>query len=301
MIYKQAKILSKYISEEDEPDGKYRILRRIKTPIQRIAVVKEKNGNVLIYGDGYVMFGTTEDDNIWAESLVHIPMAVAKKRQHILLIGGGGGITTRETLRYPEVKAITVVDIDSIMMDLGKKLKPLVKFTKGSLNNPKVRTVIQDGRSFVEKNQMKWDVVIIDIPEPSHDSPGLSRLYSREFYKLLKKRLTPGGVITIASSVLTVMPEFCSSIKATLKAAGFSVLPYHYDATKKYGEDYCFCIATTRPISPSSIKISLSTRYVTSAKLRNMFHIPYKYRRKWAQSRIQTDSNKVLANIHERY
>jgi spermidine synthase len=318
MVYKKAKIifkrknirsliksravsLRKYISKDDEPDGKYRILHRFKTPVQRIAVVKENNGNVLIYGDGYVMFGTTEDDNMWAEALVHIPMAVAKKRQRILMIGGGGGITTRETLRYPGVKAITVVDIDAIMISLGKKLKPLVKFNKGSLNNPKVQTIVQDGRSYVDKNQKKWDVIIIDIPEPSHDSPGLSRLFSREFYSLLRKRLTTGGVITIACSILSEMPEYCSSIKATLKAAGFYVLPYHFDVMKKYGEDWCFCVAATRPISPSDINISIPTRYLTSAKLRDMFHIPYKYQRKWAQSRIQTDSNRALANIHERH
>jgi spermidine synthase len=122
MVYKKAQIMSlrDYISEDDEPDGKYRILRRIKTPFQKIAIVKEQNGQVLVYGDGYVMFGTTADDNMWAESMVHIPMAVAKKHQNILMIGGGGGITTREVLRYRGVKAITVVDIDGIMMKLGR-------------------------------------------------------------------------------------------------------------------------------------------------------------------------------------
>jgi spermidine synthase len=314
MIYKKARMvppsesakarvmsLRDYISSYDEPDGKYRILRRIKTPFQRIAVVKLQNGNVLIYGDGYVMFGTTEDDNMWAEALIHIPMAVAKKRQRILMIGGGGGITTREALRYREVKAITVVDIDAVMMDIGKKLKPLVKFNKGSLNNPKVRTVIQDGRSFVENNQEKWDVITIDIPEPSYDSPGLSRLFSREFYGLLKQRLAPGGAISIACSLLSEMPEYCGSIEATLKAAGFYVLPYHFDVMKKYGEDWCFCVAATRPISPSDVNISLPTRYLTPTRLRNMLHIPAKYRRKWRQSKIQTDSNRVLAAIHERH
>jgi spermidine synthase len=303
MVYKKAQIMSlrDYISEDDEPDGKYRILRRMKTPFQKIAVVRQQNGKVLVYGDGYVMFGTTEDDNMWAESLVHIPMAAAKKRESILMIGGGGGITTREVLRYRDVKAIKVVDIDAIMMNLGKKLKPLVKFNKGSLNNPKVQTIIKDGRAFVEKNQKKWDVIIIDIPEPSHSSLGLGRLYSREFYKLLKKRLTPGGVITIACSLLSVMPEFCSSIIATLKAAGLYVLPYHFDVMKRYGEDWCFCVASNRPISLGDMNISIPTRYVNSARLKNMFHIPTKYRRKWAQSRIQTDRNRVLANIHERH
>ncbi|MDF2651095.1 MAG: spermidine synthase [Paenibacillus sp.] len=318
MIYKKAQMISNrkinmslikarvaslrdYVSEDDEPDGKYRILRRIKTRYQRIAVVKLANGNVLIYGDGYVMFGTTEDDNMWAESLVHIPMAVAKQKQNILMIGGGGGITTREVLRYRDVKAITVVDIDSVMMKLGRNLKPLVKFNRGSLRNPKVRTVIQDGRSFVEKNQRKWDVIIIDLPEPSYTAPALGRLFSREFFSLLKKRLAPGGVISIACSVLSDMPEYGFSVMTTLKASGFYIVPYHFDVMKKYGEDWCFCLAATRPISPSNVKILLPTSYLTSARLKDMLHIPRKYLRKWRLRKIQTDSNRVLADIHERH
>lgn len=306
MVCKKAHIISKsnlrdYISEEDEPDGKYRILRRMKTPFQRIAVVKEKNGEVLVYGDGYVMFGTTEDDNMWAEALVHAAMGVVKKPQRILMIGGGGGITTREALRYSEVKAITVVDIDSKMLNIGKKLKPLVKFNKGSLNNAKVQTIIQDGRSFAEKNRKKWDVIVIDVPEPSYNSPGLSRLYSREFYTLLKNRLKPGGVIVIACSVISEMPEFCWSVIATLKAAGLHVLPYHFDVMKKYGVDWCFCIASTTKISPGDMNISLRTRYLTSARLKSMFRFSCKYRRKWSRRKIQTDRNRALADIHERY
>lgn len=293
--------LRDYISKDDEPDGKYRILRRIKSPIQRIAVVRQKNGKVLVYGDGYVMFGTEEDDNMWAEALVHIPMAIAKKPRRILMIGGGGGITTREVLRYLQVKTITVVDIDAVMMDLGNNMKPLVKFNKGSLNNPKVRTKIQDGRAFVVKNKKQWDVIIIDVPEPGYRAPELGRLYSREFYQILKSRLAPGGVVAIACSVLSEMPEFGWSVVATLKAAGFYVLPYHFDAMKKYGEDWCFCVAATRPISPRGLNIPIKTRYVTRERLQDMFNIPEKYRRKWSRRRIQTDSNKVLARIHERH
>jgi spermidine synthase len=293
--------LRDYISEDDEPDGKYRILRKIKTRYQKIAVVRLANGHVLVYGDGYVMFGTTADDNMWAESMVHIPMAVAKQKQNILMIGGGGGITTREVLRYRDVKTVTVVDIDAIMMELGKKLVPLVRFNKGSLKNPKVRTVIQDGRAYVERNQRKFDVIIIDVPEPSYSAPALGRLYSREFYSLLKKRLAPGGAITIACSLMSEMPEFVWSIVATLKAAGFYVLPYHYDAMKRYGEDWGFCVATTRPITSSDVRITLPTRYLTTARRKNMFIIPCKYLKKWGLRRIQTDSNRVLAAIHERH
>jgi spermidine synthase len=299
LIDTSSESLRDYISKDDEPEGEYRILRRIKTPIQRIAVVQLKNGEVWVYGDGYVMFGTTEDDNMWAEALVHIPMVVAKEPQRILMIGGGGGITTREVLRHGQVKEITVVDIDAIMMDLGKTLKPLVEFNKGSLNNPKVQTIIQDGREFVEKQQKKWDVILIDIPEPSNQALALGKLYSREFYRLLKEKLTPGGVIAIASSVISEMPEFCWSIVATLKAAGYYVLPYHFDVIRKYGEDWCFCVAANIPISTTKLTIPIKTQFLTPKRIKHMLQIPFKYRRKWSQRMIQTDNNRVLARIHE--
>jgi spermidine synthase len=83
---------------------------------------------MLVYSNGDEMFSTTEGDDIYAESLIHVPMSVAGKREHILIIGGG--ISTRKALRYPEVKKITTVDIDDMMMDLGKNLEALVNSMK---------------------------------------------------------------------------------------------------------------------------------------------------------------------------
>jgi spermidine synthase len=78
-------------------------------------------------------------------------------------------------------------------------------------------------------------------------------------------------------------------------------LPYHYDVMKRYGEDWGFCVATTRAISPSDVKIPVPIRYLTPGRLKNMFHIPRKYMRKWGMRKIQTDSNRALAIIHERH
>ena len=47
--------IRKYISEEEEPDGEYHIVKRFKTPTQRIALI-EHNGDTLIYANGYEMF-----------------------------------------------------------------------------------------------------------------------------------------------------------------------------------------------------------------------------------------------------
>jgi spermidine synthase len=285
-----------YISEEEEPDGDYRIIRKINTPFQRIALV-EHQGQMLLYGNGDVMFGTTEDDDIYAEALIHVPMAIAGKRERILIIGGGGGITTREVLRYPEVKDITTVDADAMMMDFGKNLEALVKFNEGALNDPKVHTVVEDGRAFVENTPEKWDAIFVDIPEPSEECPALSRLFSWEFFRLLKERLEPDGVINVSCPSLAKIPEYFWSVQSTLMAAGFYVLPYHFDVIVEYEDDYGFCMATNRPVSPEDISIPIATRFVSAERLQDMFHIPYNYSKMWSNYKIQTDSNMVLANI----
>jgi spermidine synthase len=165
------------------------------------------------------------------------------------------------------------------------------------LHHPKVRTVIEDGRKFIENTPGKWDVIIVDLPEPSEECPELSRLYSWEFYRLLKERLEPDGVINIACPAFADLPGYFWSIRATLMAAGFHVLPYHFDAITEYEDDYGFCMATNRPVSPDEISIQIPTRFLSKDRLQDMFHFPYNYRKYIYNNKIQTDSNMVLAKI----
>jgi spermidine synthase len=287
-----------YIYEEDEPDGEYRILEKRRTDVQRVAVV-EHEGATLIYGNGYVMFSTMPGEDLYTEPLIHVPMALAQRRNRVLILGGGGGFTTREVLRYEDVEAVAVVDFDAMMFEFGKSLEAVVKFNKGALNDPKVETVIQDARAFVESKLDRWDVIIIDLPEPSTDSPSLRRCFSQEFYKLLADRLEPGGVVGIACANPSWMPEYFWSIQATLKSAGFHVLPYRYDAMVEEEEDYGYCVAALRPIAPADVHISLPTRYLNGGRMKELFQIPLGIREKKGEARVQTDTNNVLAEMAE--
>jgi spermidine synthase len=284
-----------YVGFEDMPEGDYRILRKFKTPTQKIALV-EYEGDLLVYSNGYVMFSTTDDEDRYSEAMVHIPMVAACKRKRVLIIGGGGGITTREALRYPDVKKITTVDLDELIMKIGKKVESLVEFNKGSLNHRRVQTVIEDGRRFLEKSREKWDVIIIDLPEPNSKSPELSRLYSKEFYCLLKDRLQPGGAISVACSNADSTPEYLWSIHATLENAGFYVMPYHY-LEQDDGEDWAFCLATTSNVRANDLRMLVSARNLSTKRLRNMFDLPFYFSIAKNTGKVQTDSNTVLVDI----
>ncbi|MDN4074991.1 spermidine synthase [Fictibacillus terranigra] len=284
-----------YISAEEEPAGSYKILRKFETPTQKIALV-DHEGDLLIYSNGHQMFGTTADEDLFAEAMIHVPMAAARRRKSVLIIGGGGGITTREALRYSDVEKINTLDVDKIMIDFGKKLKPLVQFNKGSLNHPKVETVIEDGRRFVKKNSEKWDVIIVDLPEPNEKNPKLSRLFSREFYSLLKERLNPGGAIGVACSNADSTAEYLWSIHATLTKAGFYVLPYHYFEPVA-AENWLFCLATVSTVQPKDLRMSVEAKYLSTKKLRDMFDMPYYFVISKDTGKVQTDDNTVLVEI----
>jgi spermidine synthase len=282
------------IGKQDEEDY---VLTKSKNTEQKKFIIED--GQFYVYSNGSEVFSTTEDEDKYAEALIHVPMAVASKRERILIIGSGGGITTREVLRYPEVKEVTAVDIDATIMDIGKNLKPIVRFNKGSLNNPKVRTVIQDGRIFLENSLEKWDVIIIDLLEPSASYPELSRLFSVEFYGIVKEHLEPEGVITVTCSASSEMPLYYWAIQATIKAAGFYILPYHFDYIVEWGQDWGFCLAATIPISKNDVQIKVSTRYLNQDRINDMLRIPYYLLGDWDSKKIQTDNNNLLVDIVE--
>ena len=272
-------------------------MTKIKSPASITTWVED--GLFYVSANGSEMFSTTVEEDKYAEALIHVPMAVAQKRERVLIIGSGGGITTREALRYPEVNEITAVDIDSTIMDFGKNLEPIVKFNKGSLNHPKVRTVIQDGRIFLENSSEKWDVIVIDIPEPSSLDPELSRLFSVEFYNILKEHLEQGGIISIACSASSEMPSYYWAVQATIKAAGLYSLPYHFDFIVEWGQDWGFCLAATKPISKSDVQLKVPTLYLNQERLNDMLNIPYYLIGDWDSENIQTDHNDLLVNIVE--
>ncbi len=62
------------------------------------------------------------------------------------------------------------------------------------LASPGAEVVIDDGRRFLERTRKVFDVVTIDAPPPV-EAAGSSLLYTREFYRLLKQRLAPGGIL----------------------------------------------------------------------------------------------------------
>jgi len=194
-----------------------------RTLYQKIVITKWKN-YYWLFLDGDEQF-SSYDEFLYHEPLVHPAMQLSCSRKDVLILGGGDGLATREVLKYPDVKTITVVDIDPEMTKLGLSNPILTKINKNAFKNLKVKIINMDAGKFVKKSNKLYSVIIIDLPDPK--SISLAKLYSFEFYKRIKKILIKGGVMVTQASSPFYSPKAFLSIYKTIKMAGYLTVAYH--------------------------------------------------------------------------
>ena len=244
------------------------------TPYQRIVITRWKD-DVRLFLSGHLQFSSV-DEARYHEALVIPAMEAAADRRSVLILGGGDGLAARETLKYPRVERVTLVDIDPEMTRLGRERPEIAGINGGSLKSSKVHVVNVDAMKFLESDRGFYDVIIADLPDPSSET--LAKLYSLQFYQLALRRLSEGGVfVTQATSPFYAREAFWT-VKATLAAAATRgdaaagpalIFPYHADVPS-FG-DWGFVIATRRPVAPVALAVSVRTRFLTTDVMRSMF------------------------------
>jgi spermidine synthase len=156
---------------------------------------------------------------------VHPALASLHLPAKVLVLGGGDGLAVREILKYPSIKKIVLVDLDKAMTDLFKTQTVLTRLNKNALSNHKVQVVNGDAFTWLRKNKVLFDAIVIDFPDPSSFSIG--KLYSTGFYQLLKKALAQNGIAVIQSTSPFAAPRSFWCINKTLQSAGLQTIAYH--------------------------------------------------------------------------
>lgn len=243
-----------------------RVIYAKETPYQQVVMTKNKQ-DIRLFLNGNLQFSSI-DEYRYHESLVHIPM-LACDCSNILLLGGGDGLAIRELLKYDTIDTMTIVDLDPAVTTLAKSSTYLTDLNKLSLHDERVSLVHQDAFVYLNKRSQAFDLIIIDLPDPNNTA--LSRLYSREFYALVRQNLTETGrFVTQATSPFYATQAFWS-IKETIASAGFSsVLPYHVNVPS-FGE-WGFILASKHTLSLQNIQPLVTTKYLDRDAIQRMFY-----------------------------
>ena len=205
-----------------------KIVYRQQTPYQRIVVTENAvNGDVRLYLDKHIQFASV-DEHRYHESLVHPVMSAPGDRSHVLILGGGDGLAVREVLKYPDVEKIVLVDIDPAIIEICKNFRPIKKLNQDSLQSEKLEIRNEDAFryaiDFSGSEAERFDRVIIDLPDPHNEV--LDKLYSKEYYEILRHCMTPEGILVTQSSYPFFAREVFWCICQTLESASYNVTSY---------------------------------------------------------------------------
>ncbi len=179
-----------------------------KSKYQEIQILDTYSlGKVLVLDNTYQT--TERDEAYYHEALAHIPLFTHPNPRHVLVVGGGDGGTVREVLKHKSVESVDLVEIDEVVVRECKKHMPTL--SKG-FSDERVSVIFEDGAKYVKETNKKYDVVIVDSPDPV--GPAVV-LFEKEFYENIKGILNDGGLMVEQTESPLFSKDFVINIRKT--------------------------------------------------------------------------------------
>jgi len=206
-----------------------------------------------------------------AEEAVHFALLQNPDASTALLIGGGAGGSLAEILKYPGVN-VEYVELDPEMIRLSQRSLPEAE--RGALLDPRVRITFADGRRFLEKTNRSFDIVLLNLPEPS--TAQINRFFTREFFRLVRKRLSGNGIfsVRVPSAENYISPDlqrFLAALYFTLRDAFSEVKVVPGDSNIFLAADVPLTIDGD-VLGRTLVRLGLRNKFVTPEGLRSRLH-----------------------------
>jgi len=226
------------------------------TPYGNLVVTKTAD-QLNFYENGLTLF--TTENTISNEETIHYAMLQAENPNTILLISGGVSGTLNEILKY-NITKIDYIELDPLIVELGRE------YTK-NLDNEKINTINKDGRLFVKQAKDKYDVIIIDLPDPG--TAQVNRFYTIEFFREVKKILNKEGIISLS---LSGAENYLNIEARKLNSALYNSLKKYFNNVIIIPGDKNFFIASDEELTYDIINLvrdkGIETEYVNEFYLK---------------------------------
>lgn len=176
-----------------------------------VSVIETPLGVRQLVIDGFLASGEDRAGHYMAW-MGHLPALATPEVRRALVICFGTG-QTAHALRRHRPEALDLVDLSPAVF----RAAPAFPSNEGVLADPAVRAITMDGRAFLRRTSERYDVITLEPMAPNF--AGTNQLYSREFYALAKRRLTPTGVVAQWVPFHDLDPDHVAAILATFGEA----------------------------------------------------------------------------------
>lgn len=165
-----------------------RLVESFETPYRNIQLARLGTQGMVLFDGKVAAAFPSEADPAEDAALV---MSQSRGARSVLVIGLAATGLVRELLGYG-VEEIVLVEQDRRMLERLREFLP--ERDRDALEDPRVEIVGEDPRSWLEETERAFDLVIVRTPDPS--TAQMNRLYTVEFFRAVRERLEPGGVLT---------------------------------------------------------------------------------------------------------
>ncbi|TCW21235.1 polyamine aminopropyltransferase [Dietzia cinnamea] len=205
------------------------VLSHTQSAYQEIVVTRARyNGRTdrRLYLDGTLQYSSL-DEYRYTEALVQ--PAMANRPGEVLVLGGGDGLAARDLLAVPGVRRVVQVELDPAVLEIART--ELLPDNRGSLDDPRVEVVVDDAFAWLRRGgdgavpPGGFGAVLVDLPDPRNAA--LTRLYSEEFYGLVRGVTGEDGLMVVQSGSPYSTPRQFWRTVATVDSAGWGTTPYH--------------------------------------------------------------------------
>jgi len=182
-------------------------IERLRGGASRVVALRESITGTLIYTqgerigqpyyhrlitDGHSMSATGPSAWQYMKMYVYLPVAIHPAPRKSLLISYGCGVTAKALTETSDFEQIDIVDISKDILELNSVVYP--DPATSPLNDPRVNTIIEDGRYHLQTTEERYDLITSEPPPPKNAN--IVNLYTREYFQLIHDRLAPGGMTT---------------------------------------------------------------------------------------------------------
>jgi len=146
-------------------------------------------------------------------SLGLLPALGQGRPKRVFVVGFGSGATTRTIADYPGVAHIDVAEIERAVLRASVHFRDV---NRDVLADPRVHVIEDDARSALMLADSAYDLI---VSEPSNPwIAGVSSLFTRDYFRVVARRLAPDGVFCQWLQMYRVTPGLVAVVVANLRA-----------------------------------------------------------------------------------
>ena len=159
---------------------------------QYIQVVEQPDGRRLLHlNEGIAVHSVWRPDSVltggvW-DAFLAVPPLLGRPLERVAILGNAAGTTARALGVFYPAATVDGVELDPAVSDVGRRFF-------GLDDNPRLTVHDADARPYLRRTEERYDLIVADA---YHQPYVPFYLATREFFRLVRDRLEPGGMLAL--------------------------------------------------------------------------------------------------------